>query len=92
MNSINYPNKTFVLDKKFDHFFGTSTHFIVIAAVDKETAAQYLKDKLNIEIHPNEFVWMMDMNYKTVYDTNGKPQDTQARIMYHGSVHHDRHD
>ena len=92
MNSINYPNKTFVLDKKIDHFFGSSTHFIVIAAVDKETASKHLKDILNLEVHPNELVWLMDTNYKTIYDTNGKTKDIQAQIQYHGSVHYDTKD
>lgn len=92
MNSINYPNKTFVLDKKYDHFFGTSKQTVIVAATDKETAAKYINEKLGFEVFPNELVWLMDMNYKMVYDTNGKPSDIQAKILYNTSVTYDRHD
>ena len=91
MNTIEYPNKTFVLDKTYDHFFGTTTQVVVIAAVDKETAAKYINEKLGFEVYPHELIWLMDANYKTIYDERGsKPLEVQAKILYNTSVNYDR--
>lgn len=93
MDGIQRPNKTFVLDKTYDHFFGRSTQFVVIAASDKETACEHIKEKLGFDLNPNELVWLTDANYKTIYDQRGiKPLERQAIILYNTSVHYDRHD
>ena len=91
MNSINYPNKTFVLDKTYDHFFGTSTQFVVIAASDKETACEHIKEKLGFDLNPNELMWLPDVNYKTIYNQNGsRPAEKQVQILYNHGVHYNR--
>lgn len=91
MNSIAYPNKTFVFEKTYDHFFGTTTQVVVIAASDKETAAEHIKEKLGFDILPHELVWLMDANYKTIYDQTGrKPLEKQAQILYNTGIHYNR--
>ena len=85
--SIQYPNKTFVLDLIKTGFKGyLIKHFIVVTAKDKETAAQHLSDTLGFGGHPNELVWLMDTNHPTIYDQTGnKPLAIQAKILYNTS-------
>jgi len=78
-----YPNKTFVLDTETETEFGKRKHVIIIVAEDKETAAQYLKDKLGFKGSPNDLTWLMDTNHPTIYDQTGKTAlNVQAKIMY----------
>lgn len=87
MNGIERPNKTFVLDKTYDHFFGRTTQIVIIAASDKETAAKHINEKLGFEISPNELVSLTDANYKTIYDEKGQmPLEVQAKILYNTSI------
>ena len=58
-----YPNKTFVLDTETETEFGKRKHVVIIVAEDKETAAQYLKDKLGFKGSPNDLTWLMDTNH-----------------------------
>lgn len=90
MNSINYPNKTFVFEKTYDHHFGTTTQIVIIAASDKETAIEYIKEKLEFsDVTSNDITWLMDVNYKTIYDQNGfKPSEKQVRILYSTGIHY----
>jgi len=62
------PNKTFILDKGFDHLFGHTHMFVVIAASDRETAAKHIKKTLYLDIDPFELVWLMTASYITIYD------------------------
>jgi len=85
MNYLNYPNKTFVLDKIIYHedFQVTKRHFVIVVAKDQETAYQYLKDKLGFKGVANELVWLMDTNHRTLYDQTGnKELEIQAKIVY----------
>lgn len=80
---MQYPNKTFVLEIETQCEFGTSIHVVIIVAKDKETAAQYLKDKLGFDGVPNDLIWLMDTNHPTIYDQTGnKELNVQAKIMY----------
>jgi len=81
---MNYPNKTFVLDTIKETGFGTKRrHIVLVAAVNKETAAQHLKDKLGFEGVPNDLTWLMSTNHVTLYDQTGnKELNVQAKILY----------
>ncbi len=82
-----YPNKTYVLDTTELSFMGGRTkRVVVVVAKDAETACQHLKDKLNFDGVPNELIWLMDTNHKTLYEQTGqKPLEVQAKIMYNTS-------
>lgn len=90
MNSntlIPHPNKTFILDKVVEQPIGNDVikrkHIVVIAASDKETAAQYLRDKLGFRGDANELQWLMNCDYTTMYDQTGtKELNVQAKILY----------
>ena len=81
---MNYPNKTFVLDTIKETGFGTKRrHIVLVAAKDKETAAEYLKDKLGFDGVPNDLTWLMSTNHVTLYDQTGnKELNVQAKILY----------
>jgi hypothetical protein len=82
---MNYPNKTFVLDrdKQSDLNGIRRRHIMIIVADSKETAAMYINDKLNGDIHPNELQWLMGCDHQTIYDQTGKKAlEVQAKIMY----------
>jgi hypothetical protein len=85
---IAHPNKTFVLDITHEsHFNITRKRVIIIVADSAETAAMYIKDKLNYNCDPNKLVWLMDCNHPTIYNQTGtKPLEIQAKIMYNTSV------
>jgi len=86
---IQRPNKTFVADFTYDHQFGTTTQVIIVTASDKETACQYLKDKVGYKGEPNDLIWLMDTNHPTIYDQTGsKPLEVQAKILYNTSVNY----
>ena len=81
--SVQYPNKTFVLDTEKDTAFGRRKHFVIVVAKDKETAAMYINDKLSGNVHPNDLTWLMDTNHPTLYDQTGKKElNVQAKILY----------
>lgn len=81
---MNYPNKTFVLDTIKETGFGTKRrHIVMVAAVNKETAAEYLKEKLGFDGVPNDLTWLMSTNHVTLYDQTGnKELNVQAKILY----------
>jgi len=81
---MQYPNKTYVLDTVKDSGFGNKRkQVIIVAARDKETAAQHLKDKLGFQGSPNDLIWLMNTNHSTLYDQTGnKVLDVQAKILY----------
>jgi len=81
---MNYPNKTFVLYTIKETGFGTKRrHIVLVAAKDKETAAQHLKDKLGFDGVPNDLTWLMNTNHTTMYDQTGnKELNVQAKILY----------
>jgi len=81
---MQYPNKTYVLDTVRDSGFGNKRkQVIIVAAKDKETAAQHLKDKLGFQGVPNDLIWLMNTNHSTLYDQTGnKVLDVQAKILY----------
>ena len=85
---IAHPNKTFVLDiDNMSSFGDLRKHFVIVVADTKETAAMYIKDKLNYKCDPNELVWLMDCNHPTIYNQTGtKPLEVQVKIMYNTSV------
>lgn len=86
-NKIKYPNKTFVADFHHTSIFGVSNHVVIITASDKETACEYLKDKLSYEGTPNDLIWLMDTNHKTLYDQTGnKKLKVQAKILFNSHV------
>ena len=90
MNAIAYPNKTYVANFTYDHQFGTTTRFVIVVASDAETACKYLKDTIGYKGVPNELIWLMDTNHKTIYDQRGdKPLEVQAKIVYNTSVNYD---
>ena len=79
---MNYPNKTFVLDIVRETGYKRK-HLVIVAAVDKETAAQHLKDKLGFDGVPNDLTWLMNTNHTTMYDQTGnKELNVQAKILY----------
>jgi len=80
--SIIHPNKTFVLDITKETGFGKRKQVVIVAAVDKETAAMYLKDKLGFDGVPNELTWLMNNDHTTIYDQRGNVHPIQAKIMY----------
>ena len=81
--SVQYPNKTFVLDTEKDTAFGRRKHFVIVVARDADTAAMYLMEKLGGNVHPNELTWLMDTNHPTLYEQNGEfPLTIQAKILY----------
>ena len=82
LNNVQHPNKTFVLDITKDTPFGKRKHIVIVAARDKETATQYLKDKLGFDGVPNELTWLMDCDHTTIYDQRGNVHPIQAKIMY----------
>lgn len=87
MNNVPHPNKIFVLDiVKESSFVGMRKHVLIIAADSKETATQYLKDKLSYDCNPNELDWLMNANHEIIYDQTGKKADVQAKILYNTSV------
>jgi len=84
---MKYPNKTFVLEHSQDTHFGTSKHVVMVVGNTKETACQYLKDKLGFKGEPNDLIWLMDTNHPTLYDQRGlKPLVIQAKIIYNTSI------
>ena len=86
---MQYPNKTFVLEYTHTHSFGTTTHVVIIAAIDKETANQHLNDKLGYKGVPNDLMWLMDTNHPTIYDQTGnKPLEVQAKILYNTGINY----
>lgn len=91
MNSINYPNKTFVFETTYDHAFGTTTQIVIIVASDRETAIEHIKEKLGFDVGPNELTHLFDLNYKTIYNQTGSlPLEKQAQILYNTGVHYNR--
>ena len=81
---MNYPNKTFVLDTIKETGFGTKRrHVVMVAAANKETAAEYLREKLGFDGVPNDLTWLMSTNHVTLYDQTGnKELNVQAKILY----------
>lgn len=82
MDSLPRPNKTFVADfKKEFEFNGIKevSYHIIIAAKDKQTAVQHLKEKLGIV---TELIWLMDCNYKIIRDQRGRELPVQVKILY----------
>jgi len=84
---MEYPNKTFVLDIIKDTGFGTKRrHIVMVAAKDKETAADYLKDKLGFDGVPNDLTWLMDTHHIKLYDQTGRKElAVQAKILYNAA-------
>ena len=84
---MEYPNKTFLLEHTQTSEFGTSKHFVLVVAKNKEIACQYLKDRLGFKGVPNDLVWLMDTNHPTIYDQTGnKPLPIQAKIIYNTTI------
>lgn len=86
---MDYPNKTFVFDIERRSGFGDGKMktVIVLAAKNKEVGAKYLTELKGITIVPNQLVWLMDTNHKTMYDQKGeKPLKVQAKVLYSTSV------
>jgi len=84
---MEYPNKTYVLDKIVEMIIGNVVmkrkHIVMVAAKNEEIAAQYLRDKLGFEGHENELTWLMNTNHTTMYDQTGtKELNVQANILY----------
>jgi len=84
---MEYPNKTFILDKIVEMPLGNEVikrkHIVIVAADNVETAAQYLRDKLGFEGVSNELTWLMNCDHITMYDQTGeKKLNVQAKIMY----------
>lgn len=79
---MQYPNKTYV--GKYDRHvpvLGHLTKTVVIVARNEETAREHLIDKLGSA--PEELIWLMDCQYKTIYDQTGnKIVLPQAKILY----------
>ena len=78
-------NKTFILDTYKKTGFGDDIRkqVVIVAAVNKETAAQHLRDKLGFDGDANELVWLMGTNHGTLYDQTGnKELAVQAKILY----------
>jgi hypothetical protein len=84
---MEYPNKTFVLDIIKETGFGTKRrHIVMVAAKDKETAAEYLKDKLGFDGVPNDLTWLMNTHHITLYDQTGRKElEVQAKILYNAA-------
>lgn len=84
---MEYPNKTYILDKVVELNLGDETikrkHVVVVAAKNESIAAQYLKDKLGFEGSKHELTWLMNTNHTTMYDQTGnKELNVQAKILY----------
>lgn len=80
---MQYPNKTFVADVIYDNEFGKFKRTIIVVGNNKETACQYLKDKVRFTGEANDLTWLMDTNHPTIYDQTGnKPLEVQAKILY----------
>jgi len=80
-------NKIFVFEKTYDHFFGTTTTILILMALDKETATEYIKDKFALNVSPNELTWLMGADYESIYDQNGvTPLEKQVRILYQTTI------
>ena len=65
---ICYPNKVFIANFITDYMLKLE-HFIIIAASCKEIAEKYLYDKFSIR---PELTWLMDCNYKLIWDRDGE--------------------
>lgn len=80
--NVQHPNKTFVVDyERYNEFVeGRIKNVVIIVADSKETAQNYLYDKLGIKA---DLIWLMGCNHPTLYDQTGnKPLNVQAKIMY----------
>lgn len=75
-------NKTYVAEYLRDTGnLGTFKRTVVLTAANEPTARHYLKETLGSE--PDELIWLMDCNYKTIYDLTGhKELPLQAKILY----------
>lgn len=88
---MEYPNKTYILEKVVELKLHNETvkrkHIVIVAANNVKTAAQYLKDKLGFNGVSNELVWLVNCNHTTMYNQTGnKKLNVQAKIMYNSTT------
>ena len=73
-------NKVFVVKRDFEYFGLNRTQVIVIAALNKETATNYIEEKLGGTCDP---IWLMNATFDTIYEQNDQnPEKIQAKILY----------
>jgi len=69
---------------------GLRTVIVLVAAFDKNTAEEYVFQKLGL--HENA-VWIMNAVYPTIYSRDGsKPEPIQATILYNAHIMKDNHE
>lgn len=83
--SVQYPNKIYTLTEKVDRD-GVKSHFaIVVAASDKATARQFVKDTIGIDVEP---IWLMNACYPTIWVSDGsEPAKIQAKLLSNMRMH-----
>ena len=80
-NTEKYPNKIYVCEHKGENTFtGGHYHYVVIvAAINRNTARQYVKEKIGFECEP---VWLMDAVYPTIWTSDGSiSASLQVKIL-----------
>jgi len=74
-----HPNKTFVADFVHEGNFGKSKHTVIVAARDKQTAEDYLYNKLGIR---PALTWLMGCDHEIIRDQKGNAEEVQAKILF----------
>ena len=79
---MEYPNKTFVAEyDRTVEFLGKIKKTVIIAASDEQVAKEHLYKVIGD--YPDNLTWLMDCNYKTIYEQRGEKEiKPQAKILY----------